>query len=472
MKRVDRIDYAESLAKAQRLDNGFLRCEGKISRVGIQEYANEDGSVHRELRLPEDVFEAASMASFAMLPVTNSHPPGLLTAMDARQFQIGSVGENIRPHEGEWVAAPMMITDQEAIKYINAGRQQLSCGYSCELEEVAGTHPVYGPYDARQTKIRGNHIALVDEARAGADARIRLDDGNVVMRKLAKDAPTQTSESTTMGKITVDGLALELSDANQGTIQQAIDRALEKAKQEGVAKADAAMQRAAAAESKCGTILKNVAKESARRDGMKAKMTPCDACDGSGVVGGEKCDYCDGKGAFRMHDAIKQAPPPDADGDDDGDAMDADELATEQETEAEAKKDAADAARARAGVKARRAMLDAFAERRAKRLVPLFEIAHKHLGADAKLDGLGETAIEKLVLAKLAPEVKLDGMHALVVHGEFRAACRRADAAPQAIDVARAAAAAPAVPAPTQMSAQEAKAANAKRKQDAWKRSA
>ena len=116
MSRVGRYDQldAASLKPPVKMDNGFLRVEGRIARVGVQEYHRVDGTVHRELRLPEEVFHADSLASFAMLPVTNRHPPGMLTAKNAKAFGVGSVGENVRK-DGDYVAAPLILTDADAI---------------------------------------------------------------------------------------------------------------------------------------------------------------------------------------------------------------------------------------------------------------------------------------------------------------------------------------------------------------------
>jgi hypothetical protein len=57
---------------------------------------------------------------------------------------------------------------------------QVSLGYTCDLDETPGHHAVYGDYDARQINIRGNHCAIVDTARAGQTARVRLDAAELV----------------------------------------------------------------------------------------------------------------------------------------------------------------------------------------------------------------------------------------------------------------------------------------------------
>ena len=67
-KRVLRLDRG-TLAPPRRRDNGWLEVEGRLARVGIQEYDGPDGKVRRELRLPEEVFRPATMASFRLVKI-------------------------------------------------------------------------------------------------------------------------------------------------------------------------------------------------------------------------------------------------------------------------------------------------------------------------------------------------------------------------------------------------------------------
>lgn len=229
MSRVNRIDHVDGALKPpQRMDNGFLKVEGRIARVGIQEYMDSAGRIRRELRIPEEVFNADSLASFHQVPVTNGHPSVMLTAKNTKQFAVGSVGENVRK-DGDYVAAPLMITDDAAIAAIEQGRSQLSNGYSCELDETQFPDLIakWGRYDSIQRNIRGNHCALVDVARAGPGASIRLDEGDAVAcdsTGLLGFKP-DTSEVKRMPlKMKLDGFEIEVADANsQAIIERALD---------------------------------------------------------------------------------------------------------------------------------------------------------------------------------------------------------------------------------------------------------
>jgi hypothetical protein len=171
--RVYRTDIA-TLRPVERRADGTIRVDAHLTKTGVFQYMQRDGSVRRELRLPEDVFDTASMSSFEGVPVTNDHPPGMLTAKNARQFQVGSaLGTPIR--DEDHMRGRLAVTDADTIGAMESGKTQVSCGYTCDCVEKPGVHPLYGVYDAIQKNIRGNHVAIVDRARAGITAAARMD---------------------------------------------------------------------------------------------------------------------------------------------------------------------------------------------------------------------------------------------------------------------------------------------------------
>jgi hypothetical protein len=170
---VLRFDKASPLSKPVRLPNGFVRAEGYLTRSGIFVYRDAQGKTVRELRPPEEVMHADSLASFGLMPVTNEHPSELLTADNAKQYAVGSVSESVVP-EGDKVRASLMITDAAAIEALDAGKSELSCGYTADVSIESGVWQGQ-PYDAIQRNIRGNHVALVDAGRAGPACAIRMD---------------------------------------------------------------------------------------------------------------------------------------------------------------------------------------------------------------------------------------------------------------------------------------------------------
>lgn len=182
-KALYRFDVAElDQATKSRTPEGYIRVTARVARSGIQEYPDGLGGVMKELRHPDDVFSQDALQSLTMLPVSNLHPPEFLTPKNVRKHQVGFSGENVTV-DGKWIKIPIVVMDETAIKDVEEGRRELSVGYTVDLLEEAGTYDGQ-PYTHRQTNIRGNHIALVDRARAGKEARINLDGGKLMDQKL------------------------------------------------------------------------------------------------------------------------------------------------------------------------------------------------------------------------------------------------------------------------------------------------
>lgn len=176
-RRYDR----SSLRSPVREPNGWLRFDALPTRIGVFTYQNADGSLRRELRLPQHVFDSRALASFHMVPLTNDHPDEALTADNTAKYQRGSIGSDVR-REGDFVRVSGLVTDAALVTAIMAGKTELSCGYDCELVPTAGEWNGI-KYDAVQTNIRGNHIAVVDRGRAGPSARINMDAAIMVSDK-------------------------------------------------------------------------------------------------------------------------------------------------------------------------------------------------------------------------------------------------------------------------------------------------
>ena len=226
---VNRYDVG-TFDPPKRLDNGYLKTDGRITRVGVFQYRRQDGGVRNELRLPEEVFSKEALDSFAVSPLTNDHPPEGLNVNNTGRFQVGSATD-VRRDE-DHVAADLLITDARAINEIDAGKNQLSCGYKCDLEMKSGTTSgIEGvkdglKFDAIQRNIRGNHVAIVRRGRAGESVRLRMDAADAMQVDHDDPAPTPEPkpEPKPMGmkKITVDGIDIEVPEQSAQIIEQSI----------------------------------------------------------------------------------------------------------------------------------------------------------------------------------------------------------------------------------------------------------
>lgn len=166
---------SEKISNVKRHDKGFLTAWGTMSRVGILEYFKNDGTISRELRLPEEVFNEDSLLSFNNIPVTDDHPRVIVNTDNAKEFQRGLTSDKTKKKNDSFTMNEMTFTDSVLIDKIGKGKVELSLGYECNLDCTPGVHPLYGKYDAIQKDIRGNHVAVVDMARAGHEARLHLD---------------------------------------------------------------------------------------------------------------------------------------------------------------------------------------------------------------------------------------------------------------------------------------------------------
>lgn len=151
---------------------GYIDVVAPITRTGVFTYKNADGTEQLELRLPEHVFSAASLATFDGQPLTMDHP-GLVTAESFRDHVVGVV---MAPkQDGDHMSARIRVMDLGAVKAVEAGKRDLSNGYDTKLipipggvfqrEDYEGGAPVKAHF--LQTEIVGNHTAIVSKGRAG-----------------------------------------------------------------------------------------------------------------------------------------------------------------------------------------------------------------------------------------------------------------------------------------------------------------
>lgn len=197
-----------TLRPVRRLPNGQLRADAYLTRTGIFIYRNPDGSERREYRPPEEVFNQDSLESFQMVPLTDNHPPEMVTAENCKQYAVGSIGETVRK-DGDKIAASLVVFDKATIDKLEAGKVQLSCGYEADVIDKPGE--VDGMrYDAIQTNIRGNHVAIVDTGRAGPDVRVRMD--AAIMVEDTACVPTSSEDAKKESTMDIETLKKQVAD--------------------------------------------------------------------------------------------------------------------------------------------------------------------------------------------------------------------------------------------------------------------
>lgn len=167
-------------------DSGHLKIQGKPARVGIQEYHDAEYGTLRILRTEDEVKK--SLNTFDMLPVTLDHPKGQSMVDTSNSSDLIKGFAAYPVFEDGFILQDYLITHQDAIIAASTTHQELSVGYFTNIELESGvwtdTFGVQGEkgkvydYDAVQTEITANHVALVPKGRAGKNARLLFDNIN------------------------------------------------------------------------------------------------------------------------------------------------------------------------------------------------------------------------------------------------------------------------------------------------------
>jgi len=171
---VNRYDFVP-LGKVEKDPRGFLRFNANLTRTGVLEYRRADGSIQRELRHPDEVFKADSLASLSNAPVTDQHKD-MVTPSNAKNLGVGIVSERI-DHDERFVKGKVLVWDSEMIRMIGAGeRKELSPGYRCDIDSTPGVYKGES-YDVAQKNIIYNHVGIGPEGwgRSGTEVALRLD---------------------------------------------------------------------------------------------------------------------------------------------------------------------------------------------------------------------------------------------------------------------------------------------------------
>jgi len=162
----------EKLSQNRYIDNsGFLICTNAIlARTGKQQYRKnelwldtDDCSIIDIDRPFEEVFDEKTLASFENKPLTIEHPDQNVDTENFKQLAVGYIRDVKQGKVGneDVIMGTVVITNQDAIDLVQSGQMtDLSCGYDCDIIQDDN-----GNY--YQHCIRGNHVALCREGRAG-----------------------------------------------------------------------------------------------------------------------------------------------------------------------------------------------------------------------------------------------------------------------------------------------------------------
>jgi hypothetical protein len=193
---------------------GFLVCVGvKIARTGTMEYhekeldgAGIEGDQNGMIQIYRDekeVFRPATIKSFEGKPFTITHPKDLVSPDNWSELAHG-IMQNVRrgkDDSSEDLITDLLVTSSEAIELIKTGgMREVSCGYEADYEQTS-------PGKGVQTNIIGNHLALVEQGRAGSSYAINDHKGARTMNifeKLLKPFAKDPEALKVMKALTLD----------------------------------------------------------------------------------------------------------------------------------------------------------------------------------------------------------------------------------------------------------------------------
>lgn len=157
-------------------ENGFLHVGAShITKAAVNPYHGREipgwreaglnpDAVYYGFRDPEELRK--SVPTWAGLPLHIEHHVDSADAPE-KLTRVGAVGA--AAWNAPYVDAPLTVWDRAAIEAIEDGSfRELSCAYRYDPEFTPGTHEGVA-YDFVMRNIRGNHVALVEEGRAGPD---------------------------------------------------------------------------------------------------------------------------------------------------------------------------------------------------------------------------------------------------------------------------------------------------------------
>lgn len=336
---LDQAETGKSFShdSARMIDvNDYVTIErNPISRSGVFQYLGssiggdaEPNRIYNVFRPPQSLMDPRALESFKLMPIIDDHrmlgprEKGLTPPEEYGTH--GTTGESVFYDDTTGILfANLRIYSMALLDEIQDGKTDLSMGYRCDYKKSAGMFQGM-PYDYIQVNMKGNHLALVDEARCNVavlDSRFTYDSRDVITKgdsimadenkggegegkgkleladvhKYMKENAPMWAELKTLMADDDDGEGTEISPSGDVTTDEAEKKAAEekaaadakakdeaeKAEKEGKGMDAKAVQKlvtdgveaALKAQPKAPTFA-DFAAEAAARDSLVAKLTP------------------------------------------------------------------------------------------------------------------------------------------------------------------------------------------------------
>jgi len=200
--RSDALTLTFDATSLRRKDeNGFLHVAvSHISKETVNPYRGREIPGWSGLGLdPDRIYQgyrsgaalAAGAETFNGLPLLMDHHPDS-AENPQKEYRIGSLGTDAA-FNAPYLDNSLILTDARAIELVESGlTRELSASYRYEPDFTPGEFQGQ-PYDFIMTNIRGNHVALVEEGRAGRDVLVA--DQAIAWTQISNNKPATADEA-------------------------------------------------------------------------------------------------------------------------------------------------------------------------------------------------------------------------------------------------------------------------------------
>lgn len=205
----DAVSFRDSvqIKLSKKVDNqGFLRSRARIARVGTQ-YYGDYGNIMRSATTLQK-----SAAGFNNQVVTLGHPQDSVDSSNSAQYQIGFI-TNVKV-AGKWLVGDIVITDKASVDAVLSNKAvEFSCGYTADIiakdGDYLGIH-----YSYEFDNVVGNHVALVNLARAGHDATFIDSKSNNIPIDRVIDMTSKTDKSNETVKVSSEVVTNDMAGSS------------------------------------------------------------------------------------------------------------------------------------------------------------------------------------------------------------------------------------------------------------------
>lgn len=233
--------------------NGFLHVErSPLTRVQVAPYLGREISgwqaqgldperMYYAYRPPEELSSAETIKSINGIPIHLEHHDDAGEPED-KKTRVGTTGTD-GAFNAPFLMNSLHIFDQDAINRINDGSmKELSLAYTYIPEFKSGVTDDGEKYDFIQRQIRANHLALVENGRAGPSVKVSDSGKEINMADIEnKDAGTEQKEVDLaqkiidLHKVDENGNVVDASDEDK---EAAITKILDELKDKGMSDED------------------------------------------------------------------------------------------------------------------------------------------------------------------------------------------------------------------------------------------